>query len=111
MRVAAGILMDGDQARDATAALIFAAHRVTGAFGGDHDHIEISAGFDQAEVDVETMSKSKRRAGFHVCVQIVRINGGLMLVWREHHDDVGPSGSFLVGHDLKASAFRLRGRC
>ena len=52
VRVAALVLVDRDQAGDAAAADIFAAHGVAGALRRDHDDVEIGARFDQAEMDV-----------------------------------------------------------
>src|SRR3546814_19847338 len=43
MRVAAGILIDCDQARHAAAADIFAAHGMARTLGGDYDDIDVGA--------------------------------------------------------------------
>ena len=66
MRIAARVLMDRDQAGHAAALHIFAAHGVAGALGRDHDHVDIGARLDQAEVDVEAVGEGERGAGLHV---------------------------------------------
>ena len=109
MRVAGRILMDRDQAGDAAALHIFAADGVAGAFGCDHDHVHILARLDQAEMDVEAMGKGQRRARAQIGVDVVGINGGLMLVGGQDHEHVGPSGGFRVRHDLEARTLCLLG--
>src|SRR3546814_19090269 len=63
MRVAAGILIDCDQARHAAAADIFAAHGMARTLGGDHDDIDVGGRPDQPEMDVEAVREGDRRAG------------------------------------------------
>ena len=92
VRVAAGILVDRDQARHAAALLIFAAHRVAGALGRHHQHVEIGARLDQVEMDVEAVREEQRRALLHVGVQIVLVDVGLQFVGRHHHHHIGPFG-------------------
>ena len=53
------------------------------------------------------MGKGKRRAGLHICMQVIRVNGGLMLVRRQHHQDIGPRCGIGIGQDLEASGFGL----
>src|SRR3546814_7829523 len=81
------LLCDRDQAGDAAAALIFAAHRVAGALGCDHEHVDVAAGLDQAEMDVEAVGKGDRGAGLHVGAEVVGIDFRLMLIGGGDHDD------------------------
>jgi hypothetical protein len=75
---------------------------VARALGRDHDHVEVGARLDQAEMDVEAMGEGKGRALLHIGMQVVGVDRGLMLVGREDHDDVGPGGGFgLFGSTLK----------
>ena len=111
MGIAGGVLVDGDEAGHAAAALIFRAHGVAGPLGSDHDHVDVGARFDQAEVDVETVGKGQRRAGLHVGGKIIGIDRGLMLVGGEHHQNVGPFGCFLVRQNLEAGGLSLLGGC
>ena len=90
--VAAGVLMDRDQAGHAAAALIFGAHGVAGALGRDHQHVEIGARLDQVEMDVEAVGEQQRGALLHVGREVGAIDVGLQFVRRQHHDDVGPFG-------------------
>jgi hypothetical protein len=55
MRVARGVLVDGDQARHAAALLVFAAHRVARALRRDHEHVDGLLRLDQVEVHVEAV--------------------------------------------------------
>ena len=45
---------------------------MAGAFRGDHEHVEILAGLDEVEMDVEAVGEEKRRALLQVVVQIGR---------------------------------------
>ena len=82
MCTAACVLMDSNQARNAAAALILAAHCVSGALGRDHDDVDIFRRFDQTEVNVEAVSECKCAARLHIAFQIVFPNRCLMLVRR-----------------------------
>jgi hypothetical protein len=53
--LAAGVLLDGDEAGDAAALDEFAADEVAGALGGDHDDVDVLRGLDVLEVDVEAV--------------------------------------------------------
>ena len=110
VRVAAGVLVDGDQARHAAAALVFGAHGVAGALGRDHQHVEIGARLDQVEMDVEAVREHQRRALLHVGRELVAVDVGLQLVGRQHHHDVGPFGGARRRHHLDAFGFGLLGR-
>ena len=107
MRIARGILRHRDEARHAAAALVFAAHGVAGALGRDHDHVEIGARLDQAEMDVEPVGESERRALLEVGDEVVGIDRRLVLVGGDDHDDVGPLRRIGVRQHLEAGAFRL----
>jgi len=110
MGVAGRVLIDGDQAGDAAAALIFAAHGVARTLGRDHDDVHILARLDQAEMDVQAMGKGQRRAGAQIGVDVVGVDGGLMLVGGQDHEDIGPGGGFGVRQHLEPCAFGLLGR-
>jgi hypothetical protein len=74
VRIAARVLMDGDQAGHAAALLIFAAHGVARALGRDHDHVDVGARLDQAEMDVEAVGEGERRALLHVALQVIVVD-------------------------------------
>ena len=82
---------------------------MAGALGCDHDDIDIGARLDQAKVDVEAMRKGEGRTGLQIGVQVFGIDGGLMLIGRQDHQDVGPLGRFLVAQHLETGTFRLLG--
>src|SRR5207249_12062123 len=48
LRVAAGILRDGEETRHAPALLVLAAHEVAGSFGRDHEDVHVG-GRDRSE--------------------------------------------------------------
>ena len=110
MGIAAGVLVDGDQAGHAAALEIFAAHGVAGALGGDHQHVQVGARLDQLEMHVEAVGEQQRRALLHVVLQFVLVDVGLQLVRRGHHHHIRPFGGVGDAHHLEAGGFRLLGR-
>ena len=105
VRVAGGVLRDGDEAGHAAAALVLGAHRVARALRRDHQHVEVLARLDQVEVDVEAVREHQRRALLHVRRELVAVDVGLQLVRRQHHDDVGPFRGLGDRQHLDAGSF------
>ena len=101
--------MDRDQARHAASLEIFRAHRVAGALGGDHQHVEIGARLDEIEVHVEAVREQQRRALLHVGREFVAVDVRLQFVGREHHHDIGPFGGADDVEHLDAFGFGLLG--
>src|SRR3546814_2074204 len=58
-------------------------------------------------MEVEAVREGERGAGLQIVGEVVIIDFRLMLVGGGDHDDVGPGGGVLVGHDLEARAFGL----
>ena len=112
MRVAALVLMHGDEARHAAALLVFAAHGVARALRRHHADVEVGARLDQIEMHVEAVREHQRRALLHVGGEVLLVDVALQLVGRQHHDDVGPLGGLGDVHHLEAGALGLlrRGR-
>ncbi len=106
-RIAGRIAIDGHQRRHAAATQVFGAHSVARPFRRDHEDVEIGAGFDQVEMNVQAMRETDRGAFLHIGVQFVAIDVALQLVRGQHHDDVGPSRGFGSGHALEARRFGL----
>src|SRR3546814_2186321 len=96
MGVAGRVLRNGDEAGNAAATHIFAANRVARTLGRDHEHVDIGARFDEAEMHVEAMSEGESSAGLQIVLEIVIIDRGLMLEIGREHDDVGPCGGFSI---------------
>jgi hypothetical protein len=109
VRVAARVLVDGDEARHPATALVLGAHCVARPLGRDHDDVDVLARFDQAEMDVEPMREGKRAARPHVGLQVVRPDGGLVLIGGKHHEDVGPGRRVGVAHHPEARALGFLG--
>ena len=87
--MAAVVLLDGDQAGHALALHILAAHRMAGALGRDHDHVEVRGGFYELEVDVEAVGEHQHIALLHIGRDLLVIDIGGDLVRHQHHHDVG----------------------
>jgi hypothetical protein len=83
---------------------------VARAFRRHHRNVEISARFDQAEMDVEAVREKKRRAVFHIGREIGLVDVRLQFVRRDHHHHVGPFGRVRIRHHLETGRFRLSGR-
>ena len=107
MGIAGGVLVDGDQARHAAAALILAAHRMTRALGRDHHHIEARTGLDQVEMDIEAMGEGNGRTVADLAVDLVLPDVGLQLVGRAHHHEIGRLGGLGDAQHAEAVGLRL----
>jgi hypothetical protein len=85
---------------------------VAGALRRHHQHVEVLAGLDQVEVDVEAVREEEGGALFHVGREVLAVDVGLKLVGGEHHDHVAPFGGLGHLHDLEACLLGLghRGR-
>src|SRR5690606_30071705 len=96
---AGGVLVDGDQGGHAAPFHVGAAHGVAGALGGDHDHVQVGAGHDQLEVDVEAVGKGQGRAFLQVGGDAGVVDIPLVLVGGEDHHQVGALHGVLdLGH-------------
>ena len=105
--IAGGILLHGNQAGYTLACQVLAAHGVAGALGGDHDDVHVLGGLDAAEVDVEAVGEGQSLAGSQVGLDALLVQGGLLLVVNQDHDDIGGLGGFRGGHDGHALGFGL----
>ncbi len=101
--------MNGDEARNAAALLIFAAHRVARALWRNHDNVNGLLWFNQTKVHVEAMGKRNGSAITNVRGNVVLVNVGLQFVRGGHHHQVCPLGSFSNSHHLKSVSFNLLG--
>jgi len=106
-RIAGRVLRYRDQARNAAAALIFAAHCVAGALWRDHEHVDVGARVQQVEMHVQAMRERQRRAGLQVRTQLFTVQVALAFIRRQDHDHVGPFRRIGRVHDLQPGAFRL----
>src|SRR5580765_128232 len=66
VRLAARVLGDREQAGDAGALLVLAAHQVPRTLGGDEHHVEVLAGLDLLEVHVEAVREEQGGALFQL---------------------------------------------
>ena len=109
MGVAAGVLVDGDEARHAAAALVFRAHGMAGALRRDHQDVEIGARLDEVEMDVEAVREHQRRALLHVGREFVAVDVRLQFVGGQHHHHVRPFRGVGDTHDLDSFGLGLLG--
>ena len=75
-------------------------------FGRDHDHVQIGAWHDLAEVDVEAMGESQRRAFFELRFDLP-VNLTLVLVGGEGSSPHRPPPPRLDRFDRQAGGFGL----
>jgi hypothetical protein len=99
---AGGVLLDGDDVRDAAAGFELAAHSVAGGLRGDQDDVNAFRGLDVAEADVEAVGEGQGLARGQLVLDGVGVDRALVLVRRQDHDDVGPLGG--VGNVLDREA-------
>ena len=99
--VAARILFDSHDDRDATAVGVLTTHDVARALRGDHEDRVVLGRLDVAVVDVEAMSEGDGGARLDVRFDIVGPDGALVLIGSQNHDDVGLGGGFRNGLDFQ----------
>ncbi len=106
-RIARRVLRHGHQRRHAATLLVFGTHGVARALGRDQEHVQVGTGFDDAEMDRQTVGERKRRTRLQVLFQRFLVQRALALIGGQHHDHVGPLGGVGGGHHLEAGGFGL----
>ena len=99
------ILVNRNQGGHAAAFFVFAAHGVAGAFGGNHNHIEVGAGHDLVVVHVEAVGKSQHGAFFKVGFDFVFIHLRLVFIGQQNHHHIGRFGGFGHAEHFVAGGF------
>ena len=66
---AGGVLLDGNDDRDAAAGDVLAAHQVAGTLGCDHADVDVGRRLDVAETDVEPVAEEQRVSGAQVAAR------------------------------------------
>src|SRR5690606_33745655 len=107
--LAGGVLVNRDQIGDATALDELGAYGMTGRLGRDHDDVEIGAGHDLVVVDVEAVGEGQHRALLQIGLDVVLVDGALVFVRSQQHDDVGPLAGLVDALDGETGRFRLGG--
>ena len=107
-RIACGVLLNSNKARNTLACLILTAHGVTGTFGRNHNDVDILRGLDAAEMNVESVSKSQSLALCEVRLDALLIELCLLFIVDKNHDKIGVGGSFGGGHNLQSLCLCLR---
>ena len=102
MRVAGGVLVDGQQPGHAGAAREYLSHAVAGRLGRDHGDVHVVGGLDGVVVDVEAVREHERLPRQQVGRDGLAIDLGLQVVGDEHHHDVRVAGD--IGHQAHFQA-------
>src|SRR5207247_967982 len=90
----AGILMDSDQRRNASAFSKYFANAVTRRLRRNHAYINIFWWSDGAETNVESVREHQRLPSFQIGLDIAFVNFGLRGIGDQNHDHIRPLGSF-----------------
>ena len=78
---------------------------MAGAFGGNHNHIEVGAGHDLVVVHVETVGKGQHGAFFKVGFDFVFIHLRLVFIGQQNHHHIGRFGGFGHAEHFVAGGF------
>src|SRR5689334_8644089 len=108
LRITARILLDGEQARNAAALLVLAAHEMPGALRRDHEHVHVGGRNDLLEVDVEPVAEREVLAGLEARRDVALVDLAALLVGHEDHDDVGLARGGGGVDDAEPGLLRLR---
>ena len=100
--VAGGILMNGDEAGDASAFGEDLTDAMAGSLGRGEAYVDVLGGDNGLEMDVEAVSEEEQCARLQVGGDFVGLEFGLGLVGGEDHYHVGPLGCLGGGGDFKA---------
>lgn len=73
----------------------------------DQEHVQIRTGFDDAEVDGQTMSESQGSARLQVLLKAFLVQRALAFIRRQDHDNVGPGSSLTRLHHLETGFLSL----
>src|SRR5690606_23197154 len=84
-----------------------AAHEVTGAFGRDHEDVDVAGRSHLAEVDVETVGKQQGVARLEVGGDAFAVHLALGFVGQEDHYQVTGACGVRDFHDAQAGGFRF----
>ena len=87
-----GVLVDGDQARDAGALEVLAADQVARALGRDQRHVDVRRRHDLAVVDREPVAEHQQLPGAIPSLTPDSQTCAVELVGDEHHHDVALAG-------------------
>ena len=105
--IAGCILMHGNQRGHTAAFLEGAAHEVTRALRGDHDHVHVLRRLDAVEANVEAVRESERLALRQMSLDRLFVDLLLLGVGSEQHDDICPLRGIGDRHHLQALGFGL----
>ena len=107
VRLAGGVLMDGDQSWDAAALGEDLADAMAGGLGRGHADVDVLGGDDGLVVNVEAVGEHEQLAGGQVGADLLGVELGLALVGGEDHHHVGPFGDLGGRADFQAGLLRL----
>ena len=102
-----GVLLDGEQTRNAAALAVHPPHEMAGPLGSDHEDVDVGRGDDLAEVDVEAVGEGEGVTGLEVGTDVGFVDAALDLVVDQDHDHVAGAGGLGHGGHLQAGALGL----
>ena len=100
--VATRILLDGHDDRHATASGVLTTNDVARALRGNHEHRVILRRLDVAVVDVETVGEGQGSARLQIRLNVLLVDGCLVLVRQKNHHNVSLGNGLANRLDLKA---------
>ena len=100
--VATRILLDGHDDRHATASGVLTTNDVARALRGNHEHRVILRRLDVTVVDVEAVGEGQGSARLQVRLNVLLVDGCLVLVRQKNHHNVSLSDGLTNRFDLKA---------
>ena len=100
--VATRILLDGHDDRHATASGVLTTNDVARALRGNHEHRVILRRLDVAVVNVETVGEGQGSARLQIRLNVLLVDGCLVLVRQKNHHNVSLGNGLANRLDLKA---------
>ena len=99
--------MDGDEAGNPASPGVLVANHVARALGGRHEDVDIGAGYDLSEVDIEPVAEGEECPFFHEGLDLLPIHVALEFVGDQDHEDVRHLGGFCGSQNGEARLFGL----
>ena len=103
--LAGGILLYGEEGRNATSLDILAANDMSWAFGGDKDDVDIFRWLNGFIVNGEAVAEEETLTFAKIGGDVLLVDGGNFQVGHGNEDDIGAANSFRSGQDFKAVFF------
>ena len=100
--LACGILLHGEEGRDATSFDILSANDMSWAFGGDKDDVDIFGWLNGFIVNGKAVAEEEALTLAKIGGDVLLVNGGNFQVGHSNEDDIGAADSFSSRQDFKS---------